>query len=233
MSDIKPEWVEAAQIDEAFWSAQEAGDLPRPRGGYVRETFEIGYRAALAAVVPLIQAEHEAEVERLRHEAKTFDAAKKMVDSARTKTNEAKAILNGLVNDLTAERDSLEAEVKQLQRVVESWQDEAAETASERDSLRAQVAEYERQIAAVGDLGVREQWPPDEWRAALARLDAPDDHLRAVERAAAAKALRSWVNEWPTTEGDGTFLADVKRDGLARADQIEGGTEPTDSEGHA
>jgi hypothetical protein len=42
-----------------------------------------------------------------------------------------------------------------------------------------------------------------------------------VERAAAVKALRDWIGEWPTTPDDGTFLADVARDGLARADRIE------------
>lgn len=33
-----------------------------------------------------------------------------------------------------------------------------------------------------------------------------------------AEALREWIAEWPTTPDDGTFLADVARDGLARAD---------------
>ena len=41
----------------------------------------------------------------------------------------------------------------------------------------------------------------------------------------AAEALREWIAEWPTTPDDGTFLADVARDGLARADRLatEGG----------
>lgn len=45
----------------------------------------------------------------------------------------------------------------------------------------------------------------------------------AVEVASkvAAAALREWINEWPTTPGDGTFLANVARDGRARADEQE------------
>jgi len=38
------------RIDDAWWRAMEAGDLPRPRGdGTARQLFEAGYRAALAA----------------------------------------------------------------------------------------------------------------------------------------------------------------------------------------
>lgn len=48
---------------------------------------------------------------------------------------------------------------------------------------------------------------------ALAAVRAPDAGLRAAK----AEALREWIAEWPTTPGDGTFLADVARDGLARA----------------
>lgn len=35
-----------------------------------------------------------------------------------------------------------------------------------------------------------------------------------------AEALREWIAEWPTTPDDGTFLAYVARDGLARADRL-------------
>ena len=38
-----------------------------------------------------------------------------------------------------------------------------------------------------------------------------------------AEALREWIAEWPTTPDDGTFLADVARDGLARADRLAAG----------
>ena len=42
-----------------------------------------------------------------------------------------------------------------------------------------------------------------------------------------AEGLREWIAEWPTTPDDGTFLADVARDGLARADRLaaEGGAD--------
>lgn len=43
-----------------------------------------------------------------------------------------------------------------------------------------------------------------------------EQHDREVK----AEALREWIAEWPTTPSDGTFLADVARDGLARADRL-------------
>lgn len=51
--------------------------------------------------------------------------------------------------------------------------------------------------------------------------------LDAARRKARAAELRAWISEWPTTTGDGTFLATVARDGLARADRI---TEPASHE---
>lgn len=38
-----------------------------------------------------------------------------------------------------------------------------------------------------------------------------------------AEALREWIDGWPTTPDDGTFLASVARDGRARADELERG----------
>lgn len=51
--------------------------------------------------------------------------------------------------------------------------------------------------------------------------------LTAFIKEVQAEALRDWIREWPTTPGDGTFLADVARDGLARADRLaaEGGAD--------
>ena len=37
---------------EAFWREQEAGNLPRDRGGYVKQGFIAGYLAALERVTP-------------------------------------------------------------------------------------------------------------------------------------------------------------------------------------
>ena len=48
-----------------------------------------------------------------------------------------------------------------------------------------------------------------------------ESFIRAALTAAgpiiAAEALREWIAEWPTTPSDGTFLADVARNGLERA----------------
>lgn len=38
-----------AQVEDAWWIAQEAGDLPRVPGPSNRDAFEVGYRAALRA----------------------------------------------------------------------------------------------------------------------------------------------------------------------------------------
>jgi hypothetical protein len=37
----------------------------------------------------------------------------------------------------------------------------------------------------------------------------------------AARALREWIAEWPASPGDGSFLGDVARDGLDRADRLD------------
>ncbi|WP_454113573.1 hypothetical protein [Microbacterium maritypicum] len=38
-----------AQVDDAWWKAQEAGQLPRTPGPSIRQAFKAGYRAALRA----------------------------------------------------------------------------------------------------------------------------------------------------------------------------------------
>jgi hypothetical protein len=48
--------------------------------------------------------------------------------------------------------------------------------------------------------------------------------LDAVAGEIAARALEDWIAGWPTEPGDGTFLTDVARDGMARAARLrEGG----------
>lgn len=39
----------SAQVDDAWWKAQEAGQLPRTPGPSIRQAFKAGYRAALRA----------------------------------------------------------------------------------------------------------------------------------------------------------------------------------------
>lgn len=73
---------------------------------------------------------------------------------------------------------------------------------------------------------VRNPMAPDPREFAEGAFDRFLAQVRAeARREGAAEALRAWVDEWPTTPGDGTFLADVARAGRARADQItrEGG----------
>lgn len=79
------------------------------------------------------------------------------------------------------------------------------------------------------DAAARAQW--NNWRGCRWEHGYPDDQQRIrdyarvdLEAAAPllrAEALREWIAEWPTVPGDGTFLADVARDGLSRADRIE------------
>ena len=42
-----------------------------------------------------------------------------------------------------------------------------------------------------------------------------------TENQVKAEALREWIVEWPTVPGDMTFLADVARSAMDRADRIE------------
>jgi len=62
-------------------------------------------------------------------------------------------------------------------------------------------------------------------RIELAVECAVRDHLPAVLAVDRchhqALALREWIGGWPTEPDDGTFLGDVARDGLHRADRIE------------
>jgi hypothetical protein len=51
-------------------------------------------------------------------------------------------------------------------------------------------------------------------------LTIVDAYVAGERERAKAEALREWISEWPTTPGDGTFLGEVARDGLGRADRI-------------
>lgn len=56
-----------------------------------------------------------------------------------------------------------------------------------------------------------QRWYLSNARAALALFPA------RTEAEVKAEALREWIAEWPTAPSDGTFLADVARNGLERA----------------
>ena len=118
-----------------------------------------------------------------------------------------------------------------------------AHTHSGRDCGQCGPVDAEREAAPVGDdsAGLRARllegvlstrWPNGDRLDGVTKRAAEmiAENLLAVvgstapaqdERAIAAKALRDWISEWPTTPDDGTFLASVARDGLARADRIE------------
>ena len=86
-----------------------------------------------------------------------------------------------------------------------------------RDALAAAIRLRHREMGS----GV-ETVTVDDYESADAALSLLPGRSEAKVK---AEALREWIAEWPTTPDDGTFLADVARDGLARADRLaaEGG----------
>ena len=84
--------------------------------------------------------------------------------------------------------------------------------AVDREALAAVI--HERFNIARGRGGVAPLALADQILAAGILLDAAE-----VE----ARGLESWIDEWPTTPGDGTFLADVARAGRARAQRVREG----------